>query len=126
MARWCLVAGESIDETVEPSWTVFVDDNFHYMDEEERYKLGTYASYQDALAASRLCVDIFLETRDEPDAASLFDAYQSYGEDPFIMGQACKLGFSAWQYAEQRCSELRPVGTQFLWDFTRKQRKKAP
>ena len=34
-------------------YTVFVDDNFHYMDESERYKLGEFVDCASAVAACK-------------------------------------------------------------------------
>ena len=44
------------------TYTVFVDDNFHYMDESERYKLGEFADCASAVAACKQIVDEFLTT----------------------------------------------------------------
>ena len=41
-------------------YTVFVDDNFHMGDEEERYRLGEYDSCEEAVAACKMIVDEFL------------------------------------------------------------------
>ncbi|MCB1432429.1 MAG: hypothetical protein KDK75_08225 [Alphaproteobacteria bacterium] len=89
-------------------WTVIVNDNFHFMDENERYELGSYQRYQDAEAACREIVDEFLNDRPEQDAASLYDCYCMFGEDPFIIGPDAGRNFSAWDYAKLRCAELRP------------------
>lgn len=43
------------------SYQVFVDDNFHYMDEGERYKLGDFATFEEALNACKAIVDEFLK-----------------------------------------------------------------
>ena len=39
------------------SYRVLVDDNYHYMDESERWTQGEYATYADALAACERLVD---------------------------------------------------------------------
>ena len=41
----------------EQRYTVMVDDNFHYMDEEHRYEIGTFASYEAAVEACKKIVD---------------------------------------------------------------------
>jgi hypothetical protein len=41
-------------------YTVFVDDNFHIGDEEERHKLGEYDSCREAVAACKEIVNDFL------------------------------------------------------------------
>ncbi|MBX7484134.1 hypothetical protein [Qipengyuania qiaonensis] len=93
------------------NWIVYVDDNYHYMDEDERYCLGTFNSLDGAVAACRKIVDEFLQGNPAKTAGELYDQYKSFGEDPWIRGPS--LGsenppFSAWDYARQRCDELRP------------------
>ncbi len=92
-----------------PGFTVFVDDNFHYMDEDERYKLGTFATYEEALEACRTLIrrDLghFLEagtTRDQ-----LIAQYCSFGEDPFIVPTPEGVErFSARDYARELAREM--------------------
>jgi hypothetical protein len=48
------------------SYRVLVDDNFHYMDEAERYELGVYASLDAAVAAAQAVVDSYLESAYKP------------------------------------------------------------
>ena len=43
-------------------YTVYIDDNFHYMDESERYKLGDFPDCASAIAACKRIVDEFLLT----------------------------------------------------------------
>ena len=89
-------------------YEVLVDDNFHFMDESERYSYGKYDSWDEALAAAKAIVDDFLLPAD-PDAtaAQLLDAYTMMGEDPFIVPAGPNgISFSAWDYAEQRCNEI--------------------
>ncbi len=91
------------------SYRVLVDDNFHYMDEDERYELGSYQTLEAAIAAARAIVDDFLLDSRQPgmSAGELFDLYTGFGEDPFIMGPEQGLVlFSAWDYARRRCEEL--------------------
>ncbi len=86
---------------------LFVDDNYHYMDEESRYSCGSFASYNEALAKAKAIVDEFLEQFHQPGMTSkeLFEGYTGFGEDPFIV-PAGKPDFSAWDYARARCLEL--------------------
>ncbi len=88
-------------------YEVFVDDNFHYMDEDERYKLGEFDTEEEAIAACKKIVDEFLLTNYEPGMGEkdLYDSYTSFGEDPF-MRPGSPGSFSAWTYAKERCSEL--------------------
>ena len=86
---------------------LFVDDNYHYMDEGARYRLGSFASYSEALAKAKAIVDEFLERSHQPGMTSkeLFEGYVGFGEDPFIV-PAGEPHFSAWDYARARCMEL--------------------
>lgn len=91
-------------------YTVYVDDNFHYMDEEERYKLGDFANLGEAVAACKRMVDAFLkdETSLNSPAAERYQQYTNFGPDPFIVSDdpaARQPLFSAWNYAERRCQE---------------------
>jgi len=86
---------------------LFVDDNYHFMDEQSRYQAGSFASYGEALAKARAIVDEFLEQRHQPGMTSreLYEGYVEFGEDPFIV-PAGEPHFSAWDYARARCREL--------------------
>ena len=88
---------------------VFVDDNFHYTDEDERYQLGEFATLEAAMAACKKIVDDFLLENYKPGMTTeaLYRQYTSFGEDPWIVGQEDdRKPFSAWTYAEQRCREI--------------------
>jgi len=82
-------------------YTVFVDDNFHYGDESERYKLGEFSDCASAVAACKQIVDEFLE-QNRGKFDDVFATYCMFGDDPFILTDdpACK--FSARDYARQR------------------------
>ena len=88
-------------------YIVKVDDNFHYMDESERYSAGEFDSYAKAVATCRKIVDECLESALKPgmSAEELYDSYVTFGEDPFILGGSDK-GYSSWDYAKERCQEL--------------------
>ena len=100
----------SISKQAEPltekPYVVFVDDNFHYMDEDERYKKSDYDTFEAAVQACQKIVDDFLKGQYKPGMSSeeLFDQYTNFGEDPFIRGP--RTDFSAWGYASQRCRAL--------------------
>lgn len=89
-------------------YKVLVDDNFHYMDESERYTLGEFDTCEAAIAACKRIVDDFLLSSDLQEATPerLYSQYTMFGDDPFIITQdpACK--FSAWDYAKRRCAEI--------------------
>jgi hypothetical protein len=93
-------------------YKVMVDDNFHFMDEDERHEHGIFATAEEALAACRAMVDRDLESYRKPGmtAAALYKYYEMSGCDPFIVaiGDAPKINFSAWDYAGQRSRELAP------------------
>jgi hypothetical protein len=89
------------------AYTVFVDDNFHYMDESERYQLGEFADYASAVAACKRIVDGYLADCDPSlSAEKMFSSYKSFGEDPWIKGDDPSCRFSAWTYAWERCQTL--------------------
>jgi hypothetical protein len=90
------------------SYTLYVDDNFHYMDEEERYKAGEFESLADAVAKAKQIVDEFLAAayKEGMTDEELHHQYVSFGEDPFIVGGPPASDFSAWDYARQRCQEI--------------------
>jgi hypothetical protein len=94
------------------AYTVLVDDNFHYMDEEERYTLGEYETLEEAIVVCKSVVDQFLKEEYKPGvtAEKLYKTYVAFGEDPFIRGvQAMRredVPFSAWTYARKRCREI--------------------
>ena len=88
-------------------YVVYVDDNFHYMDESERYKFDEFDDCQSAIVACKKIVDEFLNKCDPKDGSDeMFKAYAGFGEDPWISSDdpACK--FSAWDYARERCRDL--------------------
>jgi hypothetical protein len=89
-------------------YTVFVDDNFHHMDEEHRCKLGDYDSLEEAVAAAKKIVDDFLKSSHTPglSAEELLAKYKSFGEDPWISSDDAGCKFSAWDYAQRRCREI--------------------
>jgi hypothetical protein len=89
---------------------VMVDDNFHYMEEDERAELGTFATAEEAVAACRRQVLAFLLENYKPGmtATELHDYYTSFGDDPFVVAPpgAAEVKFSAWDYARERAVEL--------------------
>jgi hypothetical protein len=92
------------------AYAVLVDDNFHYMDESERYCLGRFPDRDSAVAACKKLVDESLASCYLPgiDAETLVGRYQGFGEDPYVMapeGQP-RCEFSAWTYAEQRAKDI--------------------
>ena len=90
------------------NYSVYVDDNFHYMDESERYKLGTFETCEKALAACKRIVDEFLEEgyKEGKSFSELMKQYLLFGDDPFIVTSDKTCSFSARDYARKRCLEL--------------------
>jgi hypothetical protein len=88
------------------SYRVMVDDNFHYMDEDERGQAGSFATAEEAIAACRKLVDDWLARHHKPGmtADELYDHYISFGDDPFVVATqgAAAADFSAWTYARER------------------------
>ena len=93
---------------MEKPYVVYVNENSHYMDDSERYKLGEFDDCQSAVAACKRIVDEFLEKTGSVSAADLFGQYTTFGEDPWIQATGSSVAeckFSAWDYARQRCCE---------------------
>ncbi len=90
------------------TYTVLVDDNFHYGDESERRELGQFATLQAAIAACESVVDRFLTSTFQPGmtVAELLEQYLFFGEDPFIYTGDGTVPFSAREYASRRIREL--------------------
>jgi uncharacterized membrane-anchored protein len=96
----------------EKKYSVYVDDNFHYMDKDSRYKLGDFDSCEEAVQACKKIVDEFFEQylkeskNGKLTAKGLYGGYTAYGEDPYIISDDKKCKFSAWDYAKERSKEL--------------------
>jgi hypothetical protein len=92
---------------MEKPYTVFVDDNYHYMDESERYKLADFDDCASAVAACKRIVDEFLETCDANNTAGeIFKQYTFFGEDPWVSSLDKECRFSAWDYARERVKQI--------------------
>jgi hypothetical protein len=92
-------------------YVVMIDDNFHYMDEDERVTHGSFATLDEAIEACKKIVDESLVHLFEPgmSVAQLNESYHHFGDDPFIVGpheQAGTPAFSAWTYAASRCEAV--------------------
>lgn len=93
-------------------YEVVVDDNFHYMDESERYTHGEFGSAEMALSAAKALVDADLKSLYKPGMTvdDLYSHYTTFGRDPFIRSSDEGCRFSAWSYAKERCQQIcRPV-----------------
>lgn len=91
------------------TYTVLVDDNFHHMDESERYTSGAFPSLEAAIEACKSIVDDFLDESCkgvQPSSDALYEHYVAYGPDPFIATEDPDIRpvpFSAWKYAREAC-----------------------
>jgi hypothetical protein len=88
---------------------IFVDDNFHYMDESERYAAGSYNSLEEAIGQ---CKELTIK--------SLKDLYEKgitpeklqtqwlmFGEDPYVFGGSGAVPFSARKFVSiELCKEI--------------------
>ena len=87
------------------TYTVIVDDNFHYQDPDHRTEIPGFVSAEQAVEKCKRIVEACLEECAEPgrSAVDIFACYQSYGDDPWIQcpRDAPTVHFSAWDYARQ-------------------------
>lgn len=90
-------------------YVVMVDDNYHFMDQDQRYRHGEFDDPDIATEHCRRIVDEYLASAIKPgmEAAELWESYKMFGEDPFIVSKGVPpVSFSAWAYAEERCAAL--------------------
>jgi hypothetical protein len=91
-------------------YRVMIDDNFHYMDQDERVEHGVFATAEEAMAESKRLVDDCLAhlLRAGMTTEQLLEQYYSFGEDPFVVAPAGAVAvkFSAWTYAAHRAAEM--------------------
>lgn len=87
-------------------YTVMIDDNFHYMDEDHRYAHGKFATFEKAVAACKKIVDDELRDmlRQGVTLEDLSATWSLYGSDPFIIGGDRK--FSARDYVAEKIRDL--------------------
>jgi hypothetical protein len=89
------------------AYTVVINENSHYMDKDESYTHGEFETLDAAIEACKKIVDEYLasEYSSGMSAKDLYSSYMMFGEDPWISGVEGR-PFSAWKYAEQRCTEI--------------------
>lgn len=90
-------------------YIVGVDDNYHYLDESERYNAACFNTYEDAVEYCKALVDKELMHLFRPGmtAEVLYDYYMDFGEDPFIRtDEDIENYFSAWDYAKEKSKEI--------------------
>jgi hypothetical protein len=86
------VAKAGLPSKIEGGFEVLVDDNYNYMNEDERYSAGKFDTYEKAVEMAKSIVDHFLEHTYKPgtNSTDLYDGYTGFGEDPFIVGDLSK------------------------------------
>ena len=90
-------------------YTVYVDDNFHHMDESYRYELEQYDTWSDAVKVCKMIVDENIKSyiQEGIDVADLYRHYTSVGDDPWVTPVPEGLQyFSAWSYAKALTDKL--------------------
>ena len=86
---------------------VCVDDNWHFMDESERYSHSVHKTFEDAVECCKKMIDNDLEyILKEHGIDKLYGVYCLSGDDPFIRPTPEGKDFSAGVYAEQRCNQI--------------------
>ena len=91
------------------AFKVLVDDNYHYMDESERYAAGEFATLAEAIAVAQKIVDDYLLSAYHPGMTEdeLGASYTMFGDDPFIVSEEVSgVPFSARDYARRRVAEM--------------------
>jgi hypothetical protein len=89
-------------------YRVFVDDNYHYMDESERHEEGSYESLPEAIEACKRITRNSLKEMYGPDITpeKLSALWSMFGEDPFTEGDG-EVPFSARKYiTDELCAEI--------------------
>lgn len=96
----------------ESLFTLYVDDNFNYMDTTSRYKVGTYKTWEEAVAKAKQIVEecILPSVEDGRSPEEAYRLYTMFGEEPWILGDghipSNGRAFSAWNYAKEKIAEL--------------------
>lgn len=92
----------------EATYTVYVDDNFHFADESERRFVGDFADCESAVACCTRIVESSLRElyHDGMTAAELLNDYKLYGDDPWVSSPDRNCTFSAWTHAGKHCAEI--------------------
>jgi hypothetical protein len=79
------------------TYTVFTEENEHYMDRSARRWYGEYETLGEAVAAARQIVNADLESMYHPgmSAKTLFQSYTHYGTDAYVVPEDEGTHFSA-------------------------------
>lgn len=100
-------SGEA-DDTETTGFSIYVADNYHYMDESETYVKDGYATWDAALDEARRIVIESVREVYEPGMTAdvLYERYVMFGEDPAIVPMPTGKHFSAWDFARERCEAM--------------------
>jgi len=90
-------------------YKVNVDDNYHYMDKNERYAEGSYDSLEEAINKCReltiKSLEHFYEAGITPEKLSA--QWAMFGKDPYIVGADGPVPFSARKFiTTELCQEI--------------------
>ena len=93
-----------VEEKNKPKYKVQIDDNFHFMDEDERVFHDEFDTPTQAIVACQKIVDANIEsiTENETDPDKAYESYVCFGDDPWIEG----VEFSASEYAKIKIKEM--------------------
>jgi hypothetical protein len=89
-------------------YEVYIDDNFHYMEDDERSLDAAFGDCPSAIARCKQIVESSLQAQYQSgmSAEELFERYKSFGDDPSIKSPDRDCTFSAWTFAELRSAEI--------------------
>ena len=95
---------EQVEEENKPTYKVWIDDNFHFMNEDERIFHGEFDTPTQAIVACQKIVDANIKsiTEQETDPDKAYESYVCFGDGPWIEG----VEFSAFEYAEIKIKEV--------------------
>ena len=98
------LTAEEVEEEKNPTYKVWIDDNFHFMNEDERVFHGEFDTPTQAIVACQKIVDANIEsiTENETDPDKAYESYTCFGDDPWIEG----VEFSAFEYAKIKIQEV--------------------
>ncbi|MCC5944563.1 MAG: hypothetical protein JJT94_06475 [Bernardetiaceae bacterium] len=85
-------------------YVVMVDDNYHYADEDARYKYGEYDTPEEAIHICKKIVENSIKYKAGVTAKQLLSDYTMFGDSPFVLGGG--VHFSASDYAKEYCEKI--------------------
>ena len=88
-------------------FTVYIDDNFHFMDKSYRIKYAQYDTIEEAIKTCQVITKLSLLDffKAEMSFKELILRYQTFGDDPWI-DNSDGITFSAWDYAKEKAKIL--------------------